>query len=518
VISLRVRLVLLIVVLVVLVAVALSALQLDSLVNSLSALAIERSERASQQVSSFLIDDINLHAEEYETPVDVEQTKALWYGIVSSDKAIAASLEKTVGLSPLEIVELNVANETRQILASSNQTRVGTELAQLEDFAQWNKKPLIDRVVDLLVHRPNYEVVVPLGIQGQSEKIVLIQVVTSGAILRGEAVLPQIKTLGAVTGGALLAAILLTLAASNLVLRPLKRIELSIDRIVQGNYGGEEARLGAREFAAVQTKLNLLGQQYRGARDSASELRHNVDELLERLASQLDVADRLANISRLTGGVAHEIKNPLNAIALRLDLLRTRLATPQEELSDEDIAQELEIVSKEVLRLDRVVKTFLDFSKPMEVHFSEVDVTALLREVADLMTPPARVAGIELHLDLPAEPVSIRADADMFKQAILNLVTNAMEAMKQGGELGLKAAEEGGLVTLEVSDTGPGIPPAMRSKVFQLYFTTKTRGSGMGLAMTYRAVQLHNGTVTFSSEEGVGTTFRLQLPSLVRHG
>ncbi len=281
--------------------------------------------------------------------------------------------------------------------------------------------------------------------------------------------------------------------------------------------------MAPREFAAVQDKLNLLGQQYRGARDSASELRHNVDELLERLASQLDVADRLANISRLTGGVAHEIKNPLNAIALRLDLLRTRLslsesAAPQEPLSDEEIAQELEIVSKEVLRLDRVVKTFLDFSKPMEVHFTTVDVTALLREVADLMTPPARVAGIALHLDLPAEPVSIRADADMFKQAILNLVTNAMEAMKQGGALRLKAFEEGGLVTLEVSDTGPGIPPSMRSKVFQLYFTTKTRGSGMGLAMTYRAVQLHNGTVTFSSEEGVGTTFRLQLPSLVRHG
>ncbi|HEY4364666.1 MAG TPA: ATP-binding protein [Bryobacteraceae bacterium] len=516
-ISLRVRLVLLIVVLVVLVAVALSALQLDSLVNSLSTLAIERSERASQQVSSFLIDDINQHSEEYETPIDVEQTKALWYEIVSSDKSIAASLEKTVGLSPLEIVELNVANQTRQILASSNQKRVGTELARLQDFAQWNKKPLIDRVVDLMVLRPNFEVVVPLGIQGQSEQIVLIQVVTSGAILRGEA-LPPMKTLSEVTGGALAAAILLTLAASNLVLRPLKRIELTIDRIVQGNYGGEEARAGAREFAAVQNKLNLLGQQYRGARDSASELRHNVDELLERLASQLDVADRLANISRLTGGVAHEIKNPLNAIALRLDLLRTRLSTPQEELSDEDIAQELEIVSKEVLRLDRVVKTFLDFSKPMEVHFAEVDVTALLREVADLMKPPARLAGIELKLALPVHEVDIRADADMLKQAILNLVTNAMEAMKDGGELGLKAVEEGGQVTLEVSDSGPGIPPSMRSKVFQLYFTTKTRGSGMGLAMTYRAIQLHNGTVTFNSEEGRGTTFRLQLPSLVRHG
>ncbi len=105
-----------------------------------------------------------------------------------------------MAVSPLEIVELNVANETRQILASSDQKRVGTALTQLENFEQWNKKPLVDRVVDLLVRRPNYEVVVPLGIQGQSEQIVLIQVVTSGAILRGEAVLPQIKTLGACHG------------------------------------------------------------------------------------------------------------------------------------------------------------------------------------------------------------------------------------------------------------------------------------------------------------------------------
>jgi signal transduction histidine kinase len=517
VISLRVRLVLLIVVLVAVVAVTLSALHLESLVNSLSALAIERSERASQQVSSLLIDRINQNSEEYETPVGVEETKALWYSIVASDHDIAASLERAMAVSPLEIVELNVANQATQILASSNQKRVGAELARLQGFAQWNSKALIEKVVDLMVHRPNYEVVVPLGIKGQSEQIFLIQVVTSSVILR-EALLPQIETLGIVSSGALLAALLLTLAASNLILRPLKRIELTIDRIVQGNYGGEESRVGEKEFAAVQDKLNLLGQQYRGARESASELRHNLDQLLERLASQLDVADRLAAISRLTGGVAHEIKNPLNAIALRLDLLRTRLTEPQQDpLSEEQMAQELDIVSKEVLRLDRVVKTFLDFSRPVEVHFSELDVGALLREVGDLMTPPAHLSDIAVQLDVPTQPVGIRADADMLKQAILNLVTNAMEAMKDGGTLGLKAAEEGGLITLEVSDTGAGIPPKLLDKVFQLYFTTKTHGSGVGLAMTYRAVQLHNGSVTFCSEEGKGTTFRLQFPSLVRH-
>ena len=109
-------------------------------------------------------------------------------------------------------------------------------------------------------------------------------------------------------------------------MRPLKRIDQTIDRIVQGNYGGEPAEPGAaKEFVVLESKLNLLGQKFRGAREDATELRHDVDQLLERMASQLDVASRLAAISRLTGGVAHEIKNPLNAISLRLDFLRAKL-------------------------------------------------------------------------------------------------------------------------------------------------------------------------------------------------
>jgi signal transduction histidine kinase len=111
----------------------------------------------------------------------------------------------------------------------------------------------------------------------------------------------------------------------------------------------------------------------------------------------------------------------------------------------------------------------------------------------------------------------IRGDPDMLKQAILNLVTNALEAMKSGGNLVLSAACAGSAITLEIADDGPGIPPDLRDKVFQLYFTTKPRGSGIGLAMTYRAVQLHNGTIDFTSEDGRGTTFRLQFPALVSH-
>ncbi len=375
-------------------------------------------------------------------------------------------------------------------------------------------------MVDLIASRPDYQVKVPLGFAGQSDPVFTVQVVTSTVLLRS-ALLPQVETLAEVSGGALLVSLVLTVLGTNRVLRPLKRIEQTIDRIVQGNYGSVESggRL-AKEFAVVESKLNILGQQFRGAREGATELQHNIDGLLERMASQLDVASRLAAISRITGGVAHEIKNPLNAISLRLDLLRARLGAPEEEL-----AAEIDILSKEVRRLDRVVKTFLDFSRPLEVRLEEIDLAVLTGEVADLLTPQARLAGIALRFEVPSPEgessaslsMRIRGDADMLKQAILNLVTNALEAMKTGGNLILRASCAGTTVTLEVADDGPGIPPDLRDKVFQLYFTTKAKGSGIGLAMTYRAVQLHNGTIDFTSEDGRGTTFRLQFPALVSH-
>jgi signal transduction histidine kinase len=210
--------------------------------------------------------------------------------------------------------------------------------------------------------------------------------------------------------------------------------------------------------------------------------------------------------------VAHEIKNPLNAISLRLDLLRARLGEPEEEL-----VAEIDILSREVRRLDRVVKTFLDFSRPVDVKLTEVDLVDIAREVADLTTPQASLADIKVWFEAAAEAAPIRGDADMLKQAILNLVLNAIEAMKNGGNLWLRVSREENIMLLNVSDDGPGIPVEARDKVFQLYFTTKQRGSGIGLAMTYRAVQLHNGTINFSTEMGRGTAFQMQFPALVRY-
>jgi signal transduction histidine kinase len=509
--SLRVRLLLLIVALVTVVAMALSILHLNTLINSMTDDALDRSRLASQQVSAFIVDQINQHSQEYETPAGLDQTKALWDEIVASDRDIPAMLEQMLALSPL-IVEINVAGQTGQILASSDPSRVGAPLAKLETFGRWRNRPFYERFLDVMTRPPDYQVTVPLG--SQSQPVFIVQVVAYGVLLRSQ-IMPEVRWVTAVSGGALLVSLLLTAVATNWMLRPLKRIEQTIDRIMKGSFHRAERPEGmAKEFAAVESKLNVLGEQFRGVQEEASAKQHNLDQLLERMAGQLDVASRLTAISRITGGVAHEIKNPLNAISLRLDLLRARLGAPEEELT-----KEIDILSAEVRRLDRVVKTFLDFSRPVNVRLVEVDLVALTREVTDLMTPQGRLAGIQMSFEAPpdADALWIRGDADMLKQAVLNLVTNALDAMKSGGNLRVRVARAGDSVALEIADDGPGIPPELRDKVFQLYFTTKVKGSGIGLAMTYRAVQLHNGTIDFTSENGRGTTFRLEFPGVVGH-
>jgi len=227
-----------------------------------------------------------------------------------------------------------------------------------------------------------------------------------------------------------------------------------------------------------------------------------------QIETQVEVSSRLTAISRLTGGVAHEIKNPLNAISLHLEVLRTRLARAREEAP-----KELEVIGREVARLDRVVKTFLDFTRPVELRLADVRVAGLVEEVALLAEPEARQRGVRLAVENGCPAAVVRADRDLLKQAVLNLAVNGIQAMPQGGELRLGVSRVGADAEVSVADQGVGIPPEHRDKIFRLYYTTKQNGSGMGLAMTYRVVQLHNGTIDFASEPGRGTTFRLRLPA-----
>jgi signal transduction histidine kinase len=443
----------------------------------------------------------------------------LWDSIVAGDSHISKMLLDVTALSR-SLIEIDVAGTDGRILASSNPDRDGTPLQRREDFSKWAKKGWYGRARDLVKRRPDWEVTVPIGIAGETQPIYTIQVVNSDVFLR-DALLPEFQRLAMVSGGALLATLLLTVVTTTRALQPIRRIEQTIDRIAQGKFGDEtrgakESR-AAKEFRAMESKLNLLGQKLRGAPPNAPAVRQSPDEMVEQMATELDVASRLVAISKITGGVAHEIKNPLNAIVLRLDLLRETLLDERMRDSEGDLIREIDLVLKEVRRLDRVVKTFLDFSRPVDVRLRDVNLASLAREVAELMTPQGRLAGVAVTFE-SARPAHMRGDPDMLKQAILNLVANGLDATPPGGSLRLAVNNSGGRVGLDISDTGPGIPAQLRDKVFQLYFTTKAHGSGIGLAMTYRAVQLHNGIIDYTSEAGRGTTFHLEFPATIQHG
>jgi signal transduction histidine kinase len=230
-------------------------------------------------------------------------------------------------------------------------------------------------------------------------------------------------------------------------------------------------------------------------------------EAQRKIGRELQTADRQAAISRITGGVAHEVKNPLNAILLHVEVARAKIAK-----GDTGIAPEMEIVSREILRLDRVVKTFLDFTRPVELNFVSAPLEELLNEIADLARPQAAASRIQVEVIQEAEGVHVRVDCDFFKRAVLNVAVNAIQAMPKGGNLRFESYAGADRAEIRISDTGCGIPPELRDKIFRLYFTTKKEGSGIGLAMTFRIVQLHDGTIDFTSEPGKGTIFRISLP------
>lgn len=233
-------------------------------------------------------------------------------------------------------------------------------------------------------------------------------------------------------------------------------------------------------------------------------------EPVKAVQSLVDYSVRLADLGRLTSGVAHEVKNPLNAMAIHLELLRGHLPPDSAEARES-----LEVIRKEIARLDRVVQGFLRFVRPQELRPRPVDAAALFRDVTELVQAEAGQAGVRLEgITAPGTP-PVMADRDLLQQALLNLIQNAIQAMPEGGAVTLRAAPTPeGAVEVRVEDQGVGIPEEDLDRVFRLYYTTRPDGSGIGLALVYRTIQMHGGTIRLESAVGRGTTVIITLPHL----
>jgi signal transduction histidine kinase len=267
--------------------------------------------------------------------------------------------------------------------------------------------------------------------------------------------------------------------------------------------------LSQREFVApagrrVQVSLDFV--QEKNTQIGALLIMRDA-ESVRRIGDEIEMSRRLSASGRVTGGVAHEVKNPINAIVLHLQLLQNKLAQ-----LDPDTRRHMDIIGNEIHRLDRVIQTLVDFMRARELHLVEVDFRRVLEEVALLATPDAEQHGVTIQRDLPEEPLTIKADLDFMKQALLNVVLNGIQAMPQGGQLSITARRDNNAAVAEVRDRGMGISHDVQDKIFELYFTTKKDGNGIGLAQTYQILQWHYGSVEFQSTEGEGTTFRFRLP------
>ncbi|MGZ4823226.1 MAG: sensor histidine kinase [Terriglobales bacterium] len=255
----------------------------------------------------------------------------------------------------------------------------------------------------------------------------------------------------------------------------------------------------------VQVSLDFIEE---GGQKIGALLTMRDAESVRRIEDEIELSRRLAAIGRLTSGVAHEVRNPINAIMVHLEVLREKI-----KQIDPESRRHMDVISSEIQRLDRVVQTLVDFTKPVELRLSDADLRRIVEDVSVLAAPEASRQGVTVKCDLPADPLTIKADADLVKQAVLNIALNGIQAMPGGGALQLVARRDDHLVEVEVRDQGPGIPPEIRDKIFNLYFTTKKTGSGIGLAMSYRVMQLHNGSMEFESQPGQGTTFHLRFPA-----
>lgn len=231
-----------------------------------------------------------------------------------------------------------------------------------------------------------------------------------------------------------------------------------------------------------------------------------------RLERQAKQAERLAELGTLTGGLAHEIKNPLSTLQLNLQLALEDLPRDDENAPGHRLVNRLSLCERETSRLRDILDDFMRFAGKLELECSDLSLNRVCEELVDFFYPQAQLQKVQLRLKKADPDVIIKADERQIKQAILNLMLNGVQAMPQGGDLILSVSATPKEARIEVIDTGKGIPPDAQKKIFDVYYSTKKGGAGLGLAMTRRIIEEHKGRVSLASEEGKGADFSIYLP------
>lgn len=232
----------------------------------------------------------------------------------------------------------------------------------------------------------------------------------------------------------------------------------------------------------------------------------STDEVRRRLEAQY------TEIATLAGGLAHEIRNPLSTIRMNLDLLAEEIAE-SDDARTRRMTTKVERIRRECLHLEEILTAFLQFARAGELELEEGDLNTLVTEFIELYRPQAVQQRIDVSPHLAAGLPKVRMDRSLMRQVLMNLALNAQQAMPQGGLLELQTYVAGDRVCLEIIDTGCGMDERTRSKMFQVFYSTKPGGSGLGLPTVRKIVETHGGTIECESEPGKGTRFVLSFPA-----
>jgi signal transduction histidine kinase len=326
---------------------------------------------------------------------------------------------------------------------------------------------------------------------------------------------------------ALLIAVVVSASFAQLILRPIHVIRSGLTRLGRGEVDVRLDLPQQDEFGELGSFFNAISAQLSADRLLPSGSQAAEAGRSEREAALLSYSRKLVALGRLTAGVAHEVKNPLNAMTIHLELLKQKLTAAgraraagdgTESAADglrtdvEPALEHVRIISAEIQRLDQVMQGLLKFTRSEDLKPQELSLAALVDDVVGVIRPECEAAGVTVVVEGVDRLPPITGDPTMLRQALLNLALNARQAMPSGGTLRISATPRARRIDVSVEDTGVGIKPEHLGRIFDLYFTTREKGSGIGLSMVYRTVQLHDGEIEVQSTEGRGTTFRISLP------
>ena len=269
-------------------------------------------------------------------------------------------------------------------------------------------------------------------------------------------------------------------------------------------------------FLLIGGVTGVLSQMERNQRTRYEQALVRLDESHRKLKEQTDIlfqteeqlrmADRLSALGELSAGMAHEIRNPLSAIKGAVEILK-------DDYRPDEIKYEfIQILLKETDRLNHIVQEFLGFARPKRPDFQQADVNEAIESVLTLTMQEAKKAGVTVEKSLDPSIGKRSLDAGLLKQAFLNIILNAIQAMPDGGTLTVESFFRDNAIEVRIADTGTGISEENRKKLFSPFFTTRKNGTGLGLAITYRIIQNHRGTIDVKSAQGKGSAFSVKIP------